>query len=106
MFASTNVFVTAAPLPFWPSVVRVTSTVAGFAPASELTKCQTDVAFTVTTPGTLLFTVTVQVAVFPAIRGRAQVSDCVREPAGIADVTAGAIEVSVAVVPEGTAVVV
>jgi hypothetical protein len=106
MFASTNVFVTAAPLAFCPSVVRVTSTDAGFAPGSGLSKCQIDVAFTVTTPGTLLFTVTVQVAVFPASTGLAHVSDCVRDAAGIAEVTVGVTEDSVAWVPEGTAVVV
>src|SRR5262249_26903068 len=77
MFASTNVLVAVPELPCVASVVRVTSAAAGLAPGSLLSKCHTDDALAVTTPGTVLFTVNVQVAVFPTSAGALHVSVCV-----------------------------
>jgi hypothetical protein len=101
----TNVFVAGPELPCVESVVRETSAVDGLALGSLLTKCQTAVAFAVTTPGALLFTVNVHVAVFPTTTGALHVLDRAIAAAGIAVVRFGVIDVSVAVVPVGIAVV-
>jgi hypothetical protein len=96
-FASTNRFV-ADPLPpgpLLPEVERVTSV--EFVPSL---KCHTAVASAVNTPAVLFEIVTVQVAVLPDTVGAAQVSD---SESGVGE-TCGVIDVSVAVEPEGDAV--
>jgi hypothetical protein len=97
MFAFTNVFVAGPELPWVESVERVTST--------ELVpslKCQTAVAVAVNVPGLLLLIVTVQLAVLVPSVGVLQVSD---SESGVGEMC-GVIDVSVAVVPAGSAVVV
>ena len=97
MFASTNRLVAGPELPPVPSVVLVTSV--------ELLpslKCQTEVAVAVNVPGVLLLIVIVQLAVFVPRVGVLQVS--VSESG--AGVTCGVIDVNVAVVPTGGAVLV
>src|SRR5947208_3219504 len=80
MFASTNRLVASLELPWVPSVARVTSAVAGLAPASPSAKCQTATACAVNTPAFVLLTVTVHVrgpAPLPVTFARAHVLDTV-----------------------------
>jgi hypothetical protein len=103
-FASTNRFV-AEPLPpgpLLPEVERVTSCEAGFAPASLSTKCQTACAFAVNAPAELELIWNEQVAVLPLTFGLPHVLFEIDSPPE----TLGVIDVSVAVVPCGLAVLV
>jgi len=85
------------PGPLFPDVERVTSAV--FGGLSLSAKCQIAVAFAVNTPTLVLLIVSVQVAVLPFTCGLAQVVDC---DVGAGE-TLGVIDVSVGVVPSGSA---
>jgi hypothetical protein len=103
-FASTNRFV-AGPLPpgpLLPDVERVTSAVDGVAPASPSTKCQIAVALAVKVAAVALLIWNEQVAVLPLTVGAPHVLF-----SSVVDgETLGVIDVSVAVVPAGLAVLV
>ena len=102
-FASTNRLVTEPELPCVLSVVRVTLTEAGLAPASPSTKCQIAVALAVMTAAEELLTWNVHVPVLPPLLN-------VGEPHVLFETEPldklGVIDVIVAAVPDANAFVV
>src|SRR4051794_19942643 len=104
-FASTNRFVTEPELPWVESVERVTLTEAGLALASLSTKCQTDWAVATITLAVELVTWNEHVRVLPLpphlVESTQVLVAAMIDPTS----TLGVIEVSDAVVPDGTAVV-